>query len=293
MSFYYEAEAPVWQYKERYGDWKKFPKRPASKLEKLYKKIYTNHDTSVVEYTWEQDSSNIFKVNVQTMSAHNQSSYYRNSEVSREGYPYPTPGNKTRLKSLYDQYYIEEEALFDVAAFFNALGVSPDGVDSLIVFGMMELDSFASITKAKFVEGLSKCGCSSLRNVKDAVTPIKNAMQISAGRKVKVLKGFASWLFEAAKADPRQRTLETKVLQQLLELVCDPAYFPLCPSFLDFFKLESDKKDGDRKTCSRDDWVMVVEFLAVTNSYEAYDDDQGWPLIIGECFDFTQQQAEN
>jgi len=191
------------------------------------------------------------------------------------------------LQALYDQFVSGDE--FDVAHFFRKLDVDPSGLESLIVFGMMELDNFADITKSKFVNGFAKCGCSNLKQIKQRITPIQNAMLNKQGRKVKVLKGFARWLFEAAKQDPRQRTLQTELIMSLLELVCPSSHFPLQPAFADFFAAEATKDNGDRKTCSRDDWVMVVEFLASADNFDNFSDDAGWPLIIGECYAFTTE----
>jgi len=303
MAFYYEAEPPTWKYKERYGDWKKFPKRTGVKLEKLYKKIFEEHDTSVVEYVWNNEDQNTYKINLQTMSAQNQHSYYRNSDVSREGYPYPPPGNKNTLAKIHAKYMttVEEEGdngpemvtFFEMSEFFGAMGIDPDGLEALIVLAMCEVDTFLDVEKKKFCEGLAKCGCSNINDIKNAVTPIRNKLLVQ--KNVKVLKSFARWLFVAAKEDSA-RTISTAQLSLLLKIMCPVANFPLSPNFVAFLAAESEKEDGDRKTCSRDDWVMMVEFVCAKeswNNFEELVEDEGWPLIISECYESVTNKGEN
>lgn len=298
MAFYYEAEPPTWKFKERYGDWKKFPKRTGVKLEKLYKKIHDDGDTSVVEHVWKNDDQNTYKINLQTMSAQNQHSYYRNSDVSREGYPYPPAGNKNSLGKIHAKYMttVEEDGemvtFFDMSDFFGSMRIDPDGLDSLIVLAMCEVDTFLDVEKKRFCEGLAKCGCSNVNDIKTAVTPIRNTLLVK--KNVKVLKSFARWLFVAAKEDSA-RTISTAQLSSLLAIMCPVANFPLSPDFVTFLAMESEKEDGDRKTCSRDDWVMMVEFVCAKTSWDNFEElveDEGWPLIISECFE-NKTKGEN
>lgn len=281
MSFFYEAEPPTWKYKERYADWQVFPKRTALQLEKLYKKIYEKGDESVTEYEWRTDSGQVVRINVKNMSSHNQASYYRTSEVSREGYPYPPKGNTTKLGQVYDSMCDSDG--FDPEKFFNKVGVNPEGLESLILFGMWELDNFSDFPRKRFVFNFAKCGCSSLKDIKRAVTPIKNAMQRQRKTKFKVLKAFAKWLFNATKQDSRQRTQTTELLSGLLPLVCDPNFFPLSQNFTDYLARCAEDESLERQSISGDDWTMIVEFVSTSDTWADYDDMSGWPLIIGEC----------
>jgi len=291
MAFFYEAEPPTWKYKERYSEWQTFPKKTAQQLEKLYKKIFEKGDQSVTEYEWRTDAGQIHKINVKNMTSHNQSSYYRTSEVSREGYPYPPSGDKKKLGKLYDNMIVE--GAFDAGVFFDRLRMDPAGLESLIVFAMMELESFGDIPKSKFVDNFAKCGCSSLSDITNAVTPIKNSMKQQRKKKIKVLKAFAKWLFNATKMEQRQRTQEAALLAGLLPLVCDPQYFPLATQFAEFLTACGEEEGGQRQTLSRDDWVMMIEFLGVTDSWNEYSEDMGWPLIISECAEKFLDTAEN
>jgi len=299
MSFYYEAEPPTWKYKERYGDWKKFPKRTGVKLEKLYKKIHDDGDTSVVEHIWKNEDQNTYKINLQTMSAQNQHSYYRNSDVSREGYPYPPPGNKSTLGKIHAKYMttVDEDGemvtFFDMSEFFGHMGIDPDGLGALIVLAMCEVDTFLDVAKKKFCDGLAKCGCSNVADIKEAIKPIRKTLLVK--KNVKVLKSFARWLFVAAKEDSA-RTISTAQLSGLLQIMCPVVNFPLSQDFVAFLLAESEKEDGDRKTCSRDDWVMMVEFVCAKDSwlnFEEQVEDEGWPLIISECFENVPNRGEN
>jgi len=299
MAFYYEAEAPVWKYKERYADWKLYPKRVGNKLEKLWKKIHQDGDTSVVEYDWKQDESISHKINLQTMTSQNANSYYRASEVSREGYPYPNPGNTKKLKKLHGKHMATEEEggetfnFFNLATFFEECGIDPNGLESLIILAMCEVDTFMDVSEKKFVGGLSKCGCSDPNGIVQAVKPIKRTLVQE--KKVKVLKSFARWLFIAAK-DDSARTISTATLAGLLSIMCPQSNFPLSATFVSFLTAESENEEGDRKTCSKDDWVMIVEFVAQKNSWDGFDDyveDEGWPLIVSECYESGTKKAEN
>jgi len=294
MAFYYEAEAPVWKFKERYGEWKHFPKRTGNKLEKLWKKIHEQGDTSTTEHEWKTDEGNVYKINLQSMTAQNQNSYYRNSDVSREGYPYPQSGNKNKLGKLHDKYMTEETeegetyTYFDLAKFFGDANIDPEGLDSLILLAMCEVDSFQEIPKVKFVNGLAKCGCSNFRDIKSAIEPIRDSL--IKKKKIKVLKSFAKWLFIAAKEESA-RTISTAALSGLLAIMCPQNRFPLSQTFATFLKAESEKENGDRKTCSRDDWVMIVEFVAQKPTWDGFEDyveDEGWPLIVSECYESTK-----
>jgi len=296
MAFFYEAESPIWKYKERYGDWRKFPKRTATKLEKLWKKVHIDGDISTTEHEWKNDNQNL-KINLQTMSATNMASYYRNSEVSREGYPYPNPGNKKKLEQLYKKYVTdvtegdETFKAFDLETFFNDLGIDGNGIDSIIFLAMCEVENF-EVLKAEFVTGLSKCGCTNMDNIREAINPIRATLIDKKSKKV--LKSFAKWLFIAAK-DDSARTISTTQLAGLLGLMCPSNKFALSEDFVNFLTTEGEKEDGDRKTCSRDDWVMMVEFVADKSNWDGFEDyveDEGWPLIISDCHD-SKKKAEN
>lgn len=280
MAFYYEAEPPTWRYRERYGGWQEYPKKVTIKLEKLWQKVNERGDTSNVTYDWQDTNGHNWSINVQTLVANNSSSYYRNSDVSREGYPYPTRGDEAKLNKIFNKYKDENEpnSLDEdkLAQFFSDLGVDPNAVQSLVVFAMMELDQLGVIEKQHFIQGFAKCGCSSLRNINATSATIANAMRT----KKKVLKGFCRWLFNASKEREDARTVRKETCIQLMDIVLDTDQYPLKDDVLDF--LESD----ERVVLTRDDWEMLIEFLWDVKSLSSYDENDGWPMICEEFVEF-------
>jgi len=282
MAFYYEADPPTWKYKERYNGWNEFPKKVTVKLEKMWQKINQRGDTSNVHHEWTDPHGQTWTINVQNLTASMGSYSYRNSEVSREGYPYPNRGNESKLSKIFNKYADQEEkdALDEekLASFFGDLGVDPNAVQSLVVFAMMELEQLGIIERNKFVKGFAKCGASSLRDVNSTSALITNSMRT----KKKVMKGFCRWLFNASRERLDARTVPKEACIQLMDITLDDDQFPLKSDVLDF--LDEDA----RQVLTRDDWEMLIEFLWDVKSLDQFDEDAGWPII---CEEFVEWQT--
>jgi len=291
MAFFYEAEAPVWKYKERYN-WKQYPKKVSTKLEKLYQKV-VNGDKSVTTFEWKDDKQQTQKINVENLSAQNSSSYYRNMDVSRDGYPYPTSGDKNKLKKMFKKYADPEDLnsmhYEKIPDFLKELTISDSSIDALILQGMCQNEDLFDFTQKNFVDGLAKCGCSNAKDIKTRVGEIKAAVF----KKKKVCKKFANFLFKLM-AEEKQKVLPIQKIEMpegapsdseseeegapkvllIFDLVFakNAKHFPLATKFLEFLKGQS--------RVSRDDWEMTAEFLHQHETVESVDDPEDWPTMI-------------
>merc|ERR1719499_3079663 len=97
-------------------------------------------------------------------------------------------------------------------SFCKDIGIGADNLDVLVIQAMMGNEDFMVVDRESFVDGLSKCGCSSKREIKQRVDEFTNAILT----RKKVLKGFASCLFSMHAESSRIRTLDLSQSQELL-----------------------------------------------------------------------------
>lgn len=301
MSFYYEAEHSKWSFKERYNAWQDFPPKICRGLEKLWKKVHEQKDTSEVEYKWEKDKQpwiiDVQQLNTRPQGKH----YFRNTlDVSRTGYPYPkVEGDVKRLTKLFKQYADKEEPDYmddeKIMKFFSSCKAPADKVDCLILQVICGAKDLMTIDKKAFIDGLSRCGCSDLKTIAQRVQEIKTKMMGNSG--TKTLKGFAKYIFRMVCEDQRQRSLpiteitdeETEEVHAPLSLVVFKMMYvdglenmlPFGKSFLDFLLSGPvvDEKVVKAVTC--DDWTMIAEFLLQSKTDEKFSEEfSDWPLLI-------------
>jgi len=283
MAFYYEAEAPVWKFKQRYNhNWEKFPKKVCQKLEKLFKKTTTDMDTSNVKYECDIKNQK-WTIDVQKMVATNSGGYYRQHEVSREGYGYPTAGDQNKLKKMFKKYEDpDDDECFSekgLEKFLKDCKIDATAVDSLVVLGMMQLRSVFEIEKECFVSGLAKCGCDTHDSLKKRVKEI--VPQLYARKKV--MRMFVRWLHKSSKED-NQKAIPMPVAVQYLNIILDEKRHPLRSHAVEYLQSEEVQKElGDSPGLHKDDFEMIFEFLGENKTLDTFDlddDDSFWPTII-------------
>jgi len=295
MAFFYEADAPVWKYKQRYNySWEPFPKKVGQKLEKLYKKTTQDQDTSNVKYKCEIKGST-WTVDVQSMTAADSGSYNRSHEVSRESYPYPKEGSKDKLKSLFKKYRDpEDEECFSqegLQDFFKQAKIDPNKVDSLICLGLMELKSVFEIERDFFINGLAKCGCDSLDSIRSRVKEI--TPQIYARKKV--LRMFVRWLHKASKED-NQKAIPMAVAVHYLKIILhDENRSPVRAKMVEYLESDNVKnKMGDTPGLHCDDFEMIFEFLGEIKNlddFDTEDEDTFWPTLLLDFGEWAKKGA--
>merc|ERR1719493_486708 len=112
MAFYYESEPPVWQFKDRY-QWIDLAAKEARKLERVWKKVQDNNTAETKVMVTHKNTN--YQMNVLAMQGeqkdnHTHSwSFRQHCELSRQGYPYPKPGNKNSLAKLFAKYEDPED----------------------------------------------------------------------------------------------------------------------------------------------------------------------------------------
>lgn len=305
MSFYYEAEPAKWTYKDRYN-WTAYPPKVCRKLESLYQKVQKG-DESRVEVDYESDNIK-WKINVQHFQAIKQGShnyYNRAVEISREGFSYPKAGDMNKLDRMFNKYQDPEEPDYMVEPnglmnFCTDVGINPESLDVLVLQGLIGNEDFMVVQRSEFKEGLSKCGCSTKRDVKQRVEEVKQAILT----RKKVLKGFASFLFTLNAESNRIRTLDLAQVPELLIVfqmlfVANSQYFVLAEQYKNFLQSRAEsggesqggRSQGDdpKNLITKDDWVMTAEFVQETKelNQDVLDMADSWPNLIS---DFINQE---
>lgn len=202
-------------------------------------------------------------------------------------------GSTSKLESLFKKSYgdkddpdiMSEEGMLK---FFKDCGVNPESHETLIIAFQLQCDEMGIYEKKEFCQGFANLGCSTKKDIKNAVQEKIRSVNNNTSE----YKKFYKWLFRHIKEDEKRKTIPTELALHLWSLVFAKQKngMKLLSKWLDFC---SAKKDKEMKVISRDVWEQIFDFLKETQSIDDYDDCGGaWPVAVDEFVEWMQENKK-
>ncbi|KDO29428.1 hypothetical protein SPRG_05966 [Saprolegnia parasitica CBS 223.65] len=193
-------------------------------------------------------------------------------------------GKRFGLPSLEqrDVDYDDPDCMLDdgILKFCDDIGIDAQDIVVLVIAWKMQAAAMCTFTKKEFVRGMKEMGCESASQLSAKLPGLRALLADPSS-----FKPFYSFCFLYSK-DQGQKSLGKEMAIAMWELVLAER-FPKTKDWIAF--LETHNSHG----VTRDTWDLFFDFmLKVETSYDAYDENEAWPVLIDDFMTHIEAQKK-
>ncbi|EQC37245.1 hypothetical protein SDRG_05470 [Saprolegnia diclina VS20] len=192
--------------------------------------------------------------------------------------------NEATIAAWFDTYadYDDPDCMLDdgILKFCDDIGIDAQDIVVLVIAWKMQAAAMCTFTKKEFVQGMKEMGCESASQVAAKLPGLRALLADPQS-----FKPFYSFCFLYSK-DQGQKSLSKEMAIAMWELVLAER-FPKTKDWIAF--LEKHNSHG----VTRDTWDLFFDFmLKVETSYDAYDENEAWPVLIDDFMTHIEAQKK-
>ncbi|RHY94415.1 hypothetical protein DYB35_012247 [Aphanomyces astaci] len=163
-----------------------------------------------------------------------------------------------------------------IMTFCDDIGIDAQDLVVLVIAWKMKAAVMCCFTRSEFVHGMQELGCDSAPALRAKIPEVRGYIAAPSA-----FKPFYLFCFGYSK-EPGQKSLGKDVAMAMWELVLLPK-FPKVADWCAF--LQEHPSQG----VTRDTWDLFYDFMVkVDGSYDAYDENEAWPVLIDDYMTYVQ-----
>nr|CCA16491.1 conserved hypothetical protein [Albugo laibachii Nc14] len=180
------------------------------------------------------------------------------------------------INNWFDKYADPEEddAITEdgILQFCEDIGIDPQAVDILVIAWKMESNYMCRFSRKEWCKGMQELECDTKEKLKSTILELRT--YISTNQE---FKQFYSFCFDFSK-EPGQKSLGLAIAIPMWEVLLMDRFPQAASDWIQFLQ-----ESNPCKGVTRDTWDLLLDFfIKVNNSYETYDENEAWPVLIDE-----------
>ncbi|OQR84745.1 hypothetical protein ACHHYP_12993 [Achlya hypogyna] len=192
--------------------------------------------------------------------------------------------NEAAISAWFDTYadIDDPDCILDdgILKFCEDIGIDAQDIVVLVIAWKMKAATMCTFTKKEFMHGMKELGCESAEQLKKKLPSLRALLDDPTS-----FKPFYSFCFMYSK-DQGQKSLGKEMAIAMWELILVDR-FPKAKDWVTF--LEKHPSHG----VTRDTWDLFYDFmLKVEASYDAYDENEAWPVLIDDFMTHIDSQKK-
>ncbi|KAJ0410945.1 hypothetical protein ATCC90586_004298 [Pythium insidiosum] len=190
------------------------------------------------------------------------------------------------IDGWFDQYADpeDEDTINDdgILKFCEDIGVDAQDIVVLVIAWKMEAAYMGVFTRKEWAKGMKALRCDSIEKLKAQIPNLRTMIESERS-----FKSFYSFCFGFSK-EPGQKSLGIDIAMPMWELLLSSRFPKLTADWMAFL--------NEKKPCkgvTRDTWDLLLDFFGkVHESYDKYDENEAWPVLIDDYMSWIETNGK-
>ncbi|GLD91944.1 hypothetical protein PINS_up000477 [Pythium insidiosum] len=190
------------------------------------------------------------------------------------------------IDGWFDQYADpeDEDTINDdgILKFCEDIGIDAQDIVVLVIAWKMEAAYMGVFTRKEWAKGMKALRCDSIDKLKAEIPNLRSMIESERS-----FKSFYSFCFGFSK-EPGQKSLGIDIAMPMWELLLSGRFPKLTADWMAFL--------NDKKPCkgvTRDTWDLLLDFFGkVEQSYDKYDENEAWPVLIDDYMSWIESNGK-
>jgi DCN1-like protein 1/2 len=169
-----------------------------------------------------------------------------------------------------------------ILKFCEDIGIDPQDIGVLVIAWKMEAAYMCAFTRKEWTRGMKALRCDSPEKLKEEIPNLPKLIERDSD-----FKKFYSFCFAFSK-EPGQKSLAIDIATPMWELLLTKRFPSRTADWLEFLN-----EKNPCKGVTRDTWDLLIEFFfKVQDSYDNYDENEAWPVLIDDYMTWIETKGK-